>query len=612
MLKHKGYQVEKQREEIELLSECSEIFPLHSLQYVFIHSPVSSDIDLRSTLDEMEKQKRMISTFETERSQYKTRIKELSDEMSMIQGRELQGSDEDSPDQLSEIDRQQELMANISMKNKHIKRLLRDIEKLEEQTLTHVHIIKETKTTVDDAANKIKMLESQLAEALSSSGYLEDQISKLNDQLQEQEAENQQLIQERKHREKELEMFSSQLEERIIMYKTITDDKQRELDAANEKLSNVLDQLPAIDIDNEQSEIKRLMESMKEKDNLIQVSSVKLWIAPIIYINLFFAKDFEAKIQILSAELVDSTNIITRLGNERDEHLKRLTSERNDKCCEQVEAMLETSKVRCQELQEMLELADEDNVLKAKQTFEAIEALKSYENSEDGLADTVRKLNKLQESVHLRDKQIHELVIELNSQNEIVAENGVLRKRFGIPDDEIIETKAFLAKQKKCAKINDRLMLKLRASEEMRLQLKLDKNDLKRRIAQLVGKQTPASDSSQSLLKPEPVRKQSTPVEIKQCENCLDTYNMFDSVKFCKSCIMKQNSNLCDNCVNKFKVSSSENIELIKKIAKLEIDHQAVTEENENLRVGLNEILEKLRDFEGKSILNESFWMIHD
>lgn len=76
----------------------------------------------------MDKQKKLIAKFETERGQYKTRIKELTDEMSMMQGREFQGSDEDSPDQLSEIDRQQDLMANISMKNKHIKRLLRDIE----------------------------------------------------------------------------------------------------------------------------------------------------------------------------------------------------------------------------------------------------------------------------------------------------------------------------------------------------------------------------------------------------------------------------------------------------------------------------------------------------
>lgn len=127
MLKHKGQQVEKQREEIEMLGEscmvCEFLIVLTQLSLT-----VSSDIDLKATLEQLEKQKKAISKFEMERVQYKARIKELTEEMTMTQGRDLQGSDEDSPDQLSEIDRQQELMANISMKNKHIKRLLRDIE----------------------------------------------------------------------------------------------------------------------------------------------------------------------------------------------------------------------------------------------------------------------------------------------------------------------------------------------------------------------------------------------------------------------------------------------------------------------------------------------------
>lgn len=50
---------------------------------------------------------------------------------------------------------------------------------------------------------------------------------------------------------------------------------------------------------------------------------------------------------------------------------------------------------------------------------------------------------------------------------------------MGIEDDEVVATSSILAKQKKIAKVNERLALKLRASEEMRLQLKLEKNDLK-------------------------------------------------------------------------------------------------------------------------------------
>lgn len=127
VLRHKGNQVEKQREEIEMLGMWEKEIKLPRF-FNLLSISVSSDIDLKSTLEQMEKQKKQIVKFEAERVQYKTRIKELTDEMAMMHGRELQGSDEDSPDQLSEIDRQQELMSNISMKNKHIKRLLRDIE----------------------------------------------------------------------------------------------------------------------------------------------------------------------------------------------------------------------------------------------------------------------------------------------------------------------------------------------------------------------------------------------------------------------------------------------------------------------------------------------------
>lgn len=53
----------------------------------------------------------------------------MQEEIALTHSRELKGSDdEDSPDQLSEIDRMQELMGKLSAKNKQIKRLLRDID----------------------------------------------------------------------------------------------------------------------------------------------------------------------------------------------------------------------------------------------------------------------------------------------------------------------------------------------------------------------------------------------------------------------------------------------------------------------------------------------------
>jgi hypothetical protein len=266
--------------------------------------------------------------------------------------------------------------------------------------------------------------------------------------------------------------------------------------------------------------------------------------------------------------------------------------------------MLERANERCRELQEMIEATEADNILKAKQAFDAMEALKSYENSTDGLADAVRKIHKQQESIAQKDKQIHELVVELNSQNEILAENSILKRRLGIPDEEIIETKGFLAKQKRFAKINDRLMLQLRASEEMRLQLKIDKNDLKRKInelqARLNGDVVSSLETSSSVTSESSQSDTKKPkIEFRECENCHATYNLYESIKYCRNCITK---NLCDNCTANVKTTSSENVELARKIARLEIDYQSVVDENEKLRDGLNEILEKMRGNEGKQL----------
>lgn len=266
--------------------------------------------------------------------------------------------------------------------------------------------------------------------------------------------------------------------------------------------------------------------------------------------------------------------------------------------------MLERANERCRELQEMIEETEADNILKAKQAFDAMEALKSYENSTDGLADAVRKIHKQQETIAQKDKQIHELVVELNAQNEIVAENSILKRRLGIPDEEIIETKGFLAKQKRFAKINDRLMLQLRASEEMRLQLKIDKNDLKRKIneleARLSGEMVSNRETSSSVTSESSVKDvKKSKIELRQCENCHATYNLYESIKYCRNCITK---NLCDNCTANVKSTSSENVELVKKIAKLEVDYQSIVDENKKLRDGLNEILESIRSDGGKQL----------
>lgn len=518
-----------------------------------------------------------------EKNQLKTKVKELSEEIVILQKRlqessHLGSENEDSPDALSEIDKQQELMSNITMKNKHIKRLLRDIEDLEKRSTKQVNHIQELRFNLNDSTQNVVTLTNRLTEANGNIKNLEDEMSKLNNAILELEEQNKQLKREKEERESDLERFSKELQERIDAYQKILYDKQEELNSANQRYQDLIVNMPGYKVESESSdEYRTMVESIKERDQII--------------------KNLEKKIAQLTNELYDSTNVIKKYNDEKDDYVNRLLRNKNEQCCKEEKIMLEKSHERCKELQEMLTVVENDNLLKSKQAFEAIETLRSYENSEDGLSVALKKINQLQESVHQRDKQIHELVFELNSANEVAAENYILRKKLGIPEDEIIQTKSFFAKQRKYAKINERLLLKLQASEEMRLQLKIDKNELRRRIGrlkeQLAGKEPTAQigseseeqdqlsrhDSDGKSTKRKVIKRDSA--EIQLCENCQSQYSMLESIKFCRGCIAKQN------------------MELVRKIHKLEMDHKSVVEENDNLRLGMQEILEKLRDYEG-------------
>lgn len=90
----------------------------------------SSDLDSdRSESELLSNFKNRIQSLEEDRKVLKAKIKEIAEENSRLQknGISLE-SDKDSTDPLSELDRYEDLLKNISTKNKHIKKLLKDIE----------------------------------------------------------------------------------------------------------------------------------------------------------------------------------------------------------------------------------------------------------------------------------------------------------------------------------------------------------------------------------------------------------------------------------------------------------------------------------------------------
>uniref|UniRef100_A0A182RTM0 Uncharacterized protein n=1 Tax=Anopheles funestus TaxID=62324 RepID=A0A182RTM0_ANOFN len=560
--------------------------------------------------------KRTIEKLELERHTLRTKLKHVTEENTKLQAKLAEGlhvgggsEGEDSPDALSEIERQQELYNNISMKNKHIKRLLRDIDDLEKRNSFQVDTINGLQVSLNDATLNITALTHQFEELQLRSKDQQELNGKLNEKLQLMEGELMNICDEKEHLLEELSKTSKLHADQVAEWEDQFDLREKQLNELQDRYDDLLSQFPGIDIEAERREYKLMMERLEEKDEIIV--------------------DLEQKILTLSKEIHRSTEVMNRISEEKERAGQEKHQESH--CCQEYRMQLEKASGRCREMQDILADVEEDNRLKSRQAVEAIEALRRYENGEEGLATALKKVNRLQERVNSRDKQIRQLIAEINLANEIAIENSVLRKRLGIDDDEVVATSSILAKQKKISKVNERLALKLRASEEMRLQLKLEKNDLKRKLATLaqdtnrkakensnepVGdKPTPSSPSGHSMAEEHGIISSITDVHaVKFCEKCLKQYNVQDSMKHCKACIFRHSFNYCDKCVGQLKMNfddegtkdaahtnSNDDSNNYHRIVELEKQYLTVMEENENLRDGMHEILEKLREYDAMS-----------
>lgn len=76
--------------------------------------------------------------------------------------------------------------------------------------------------------------------------------------------------------------------------------------------------------------------------------------------------------------------------------------------------------------------------------MDALEALQSYQNGEDGLSQTIKKNTELHSKIQSRDKQIRALVMELNALQDEAQENIVLRYRRNFDKNSKFEIPFFV------------------------------------------------------------------------------------------------------------------------------------------------------------------------
>lgn len=385
-------------------------------QTTFIKISIVFFLDHDVLLDENAQLKDLVDKLESDKLKLKARVKELNEENQLLQKKYLEASTfgserEDSPDVLSELDKQEELLNNISQKNKHIKRLLRDIEMLEQQNGSHQKQVNELQIHLNEATNSLTLVTNQIIAYKQKQTEQSHIIDDLNAKIVELTTQIGHMDKNKIDREIEIENFGRQLEERAIIWKQMLEDKDDRLESLRSKYEDVLQQNPGYDIDSERIELKRLSEAISERDELIT--------------------ELETKIISLSKEMMSSTDIMNKLANERESFVittnQQNTETKHCTGCAEIRVLYERANNRCHELQDMISNIEDDNILKSKQAMDANEALALFKSGEDGLAQTLKKNTDLQNKVHSRDKHIRSLIMELNSLQELAQENIILR-----------------------------------------------------------------------------------------------------------------------------------------------------------------------------------------
>lgn len=146
------------------------------------------------------------------------------------------------------------------MKNKHIKRLLRDIESLESQCATKSIQVDELRLNLMDATKNLTFVTNQVDEYRLKIKDHDSTIDLLNKKLIDMDRHMLDMEKENSDRESELQEFGKQLENRALVWKQMLEEKNDRLDSLRIKYDEILNVNPGYDIDAERIELRRLSE----------------------------------------------------------------------------------------------------------------------------------------------------------------------------------------------------------------------------------------------------------------------------------------------------------------------------------------------------------------
>ncbi|XP_063360270.1 centrosomal protein of 290 kDa-like [Cydia amplana] len=512
----------------------------------YVASPTRSN---DSVLDTIADQEEVIKANKEILEQLYSDIAELEGKKSKLEERKNEDDTESSRDALSEMNAVAQLENEMTLKNRHIRKLLGDVKVLEDDNnklKEKVSVLKDKLTeataVIENLTDKVYAMNEECTKLKENLGYtkqsktqLSVEIETLKNELQESETKK--------------ESFLADIKAKAQHWKDVARAKRSEIEA----LEN---------------------ENTKLKEELIQTSKV---VSPKrkSYAEEYKLKELQEKLSEASHKLLQSATLIERLKSE-NEHLKSTVDDTAE--CSNIDVKNESDegkeiiiisklKKRIKSLTTALSESDVLIASREKELAEIAARLQLVEKDE-GVKALVDSLKQKKQQLKNKNEELRKLVKEFNSLNEIVdhlrLENETMRQQLNIPPGEAIDSKDIVSKYQAIGSQNMVLTKELRAMENKLVSVELENRGL---ITKLNKLKKFIFDSGYGEEQIEEICNDEMPMD-----------GGGESSRYLAT-VARKNEN-----------------EIMKQNEERIAEMQAITEENEGLRKGLQDILNFLKD----------------
>ncbi|XP_046753485.1 centrosomal protein of 290 kDa [Diprion similis] len=363
-------------------------------------------------------------------------------------------------------------------RNQKIATLMSELENIETENFTLKEKLRLIKEEMEDSTVQM----NQMTDKLRS---LKEQNTLYKEKLVERERENKALMSQVKamtaqqlDRDNVIDEFSTAIDARVTEWKLILDEKDAEITALRENLSqSMIHSLTSVRDENK-SQVVHLNEIIKQRDQAIE--------------------ELQTKLTEAVTEMNESTILIEKLkaDAQRFEKSSRRKEQRN------LLKKIQESNDKITNLQNVLAQTENDAEIKSKELCEALVMLKRYENSEYGLAEATNELRSLKSQLQQKEDHIEDLITIINKMEALSSQQEMkilaLCEKLELPPDETIPVDGIIARHTEEVRKAENIKLENEILKKENIELKSDVRALKYKLKALAVKIVPRANTVES------------------------------------------------------------------------------------------------------------------